>query len=174
MLSINSHLFLRRPEPSDAAVFYQYKNDPSVISSLGGFHHGLTLSNINHWIDKQSSHDSQIIWSIVFSSSNHCIGHVGFYNIDYRIRCAEFGILIGDKEFQGKGIGFQVTHYLLNYGFYNLNLNRISLTVLSTNSAAIQLYKKCGFIQEGVLRQAQFKDNNYIDLLCFSVLRNEL
>ena len=127
MLSINSHLFLRRPEPSDAAVFYQYKNDPSVISSLGGFHHGLTLSNINHWIDKQSSHDSQIIWSIVFSSSNHCIGHVGFYNIDYRIRCAEFGILIGDKEFQGKGIGFQVTHYLLNYGFYNLNLNRISL-----------------------------------------------
>ena len=97
MIIINDLTFLRKLEQSDAQLFYLYKNDPEVTALLGGFHSGLSQASITKWIENQDQLDHQLIWSIVHKSNHLCIGHVGLYKIDPRIRSAEFGILIGDK-----------------------------------------------------------------------------
>ncbi len=43
---------------------------------------------------------------------------------------------------------------LLKYAFYEMNLHRIGLDVISYNKAAIKLYKKMGFQEEGCMREA--------------------
>jgi len=62
---------------------------------------------------------------------------------------------------------------LLRHGFLTLNLNRVFLRVFETNPRAIRSYEKAGFIHEGRLRQAEFRDGQYVDILLMSVLRSE-
>ncbi len=95
-------------------------------------------------------------------------------NIDAVCRKAEYGgIMIGVPFNRGKGIGKLVTMMLLRHVFYDLNLNRFEGVWLITNRPSIEMGKKCGFKEEGVLRQATYKNGQYHDLLQMSILRME-
>jgi len=77
------------------------------------------------------------------------------------------------KEYQGKGIGFQAYNYFLPYLFKEYSLNKITLEVLGSNSRAINLYYKLGFVKEGVKRQEVLKGTEYVDSIIMSVLKSE-
>jgi len=62
---------------------------------------------------------------------------------------------------------------LLTFFFDKLEMNRISLKVLETNLGAKRIYEKLGFIQEGIERQAIYRDGKFIDYILMSVLRDE-
>jgi len=164
-------VLLRPIEPCDAEVFYYYKNDYEIANLLGGFSYGYSKLDIVRWINNHSGRQDEIIWSIIFNDI--CIGHVALYKIDHRVGSAEFGIIIGEKSSWGKGVGEICTRLVIDYGFSELNLNRIYLSVLASNERAINLYKKIGFIQEGILRKAQYKNNTYIDVVLMAILRDE-
>ncbi len=90
------------------------------------------------------------------------------------INCvSEFSIYIGDKEERGKGYSKEATNKTLKFGFYELGLNRISLKVLEENITDINLYKKCGFVIEGVIRKSVFKSNEFKNEILMSILKEE-
>jgi RimJ/RimL family protein N-acetyltransferase len=62
---------------------------------------------------------------------------------------------------------------MLRYGFDTLNLNRIFLRVFASNPRAIRSYEKADFIHEGRMREAEFRNGQYVDVLLMSVLRSE-
>ena len=62
---------------------------------------------------------------------------------------------------------------MLKHAFENLNLNRVELTVLSDNEVAKHLYEKCGFIYEGRKRKSIYKRGKFVDILIYSILREE-
>ena len=162
---------LRRPEARDIDALYAQKNDPEVANLLGGFSLGYSRRDLEGWIEAHRTRRDEIIWVIADSETDTCLGHVGLYNIDGRIRSGEFAIMIGEKSAWGKGLGTEVTRYVLDYAFDALNRNRVHLTVLATNPRAIAVYEKLGFEREGVMRQAQFKRGAYIDVVVMGKLR---
>lgn len=117
------------------------------------------------------SKDDEVLFSIW--AADNFIGTVGLYSIHPIARSAEFRIFIGDKEYWGRGIGTECTQMVLDYGFSRLNLNMIWLGVNIENKAAIRVYEKSGFVYEGQLRQVQYRNGRYYDVLRFSVLREE-
>ncbi|MEZ4223852.1 MAG: GNAT family protein [Polyangiaceae bacterium] len=164
---------LRRPEPKDVDALYAQKNDPEVANALGGFSMGYARADISEWVERHRRMGGELIWVIAATSDDTCLGHVGLYNIDHRIRKAEFAIMLGAKERQGQGLGKRVTRFVLDYAFDNLNLNRVELSLLASNARAKRLYDSLGFVQEGVQRQAQFKNGEYLDVILMSLLRDE-
>lgn len=170
---IVNDLFLRRPEPEDLDVFYQQKNSPEIAAMLGGFTLGYARQDLRDWLEYHRRRDDEVIWTICKRSTNQCLGHAGFYHVDFRVRQAEYAILIGDMAAWGKGIGKRVTEFCLAHGFEQMNLNRIYLSLLATNQRALGLYRGLGFRQEGLLRQAQYKDGQYVDVIQMAVLRQE-
>ena len=98
------------------------------------------------------------------------IGHAGLYQIDSRVRKAEYAILIGDKEHQGKGLGKTVSKAVLAFGFEELNLHRISLRVIATNARAIRLYESVGMRRDGVLGSEHYRGGKYINTVIYSIL----
>ncbi|MDI6816840.1 MAG: GNAT family protein [Actinomycetota bacterium] len=164
---------LRDPEPADIEALYHYKNDPAIAGTLGGFTSGYSLSDIQDWIEFHRKRDDEVVWVIAEAESDHCVGHIGFYRIDYRARSAEFAILIGDRALWGKGLGRACTAHMLTYGFNELNLNRVHLTFMASNEPARRLYLALGFKEEGVLRQAQYKNGAHVDLVVMGILREE-
>lgn len=166
------NVLLRRPEPGDLDALYAFKNDPEVAAMLVGFTTGYALQDLREWIEAHRKRSNEVIWTIARAEDNACLGHAGLYDVDQRVRSAELGILIGPPAW-GQGIGKKCVAFLLDYGFGELNLNRVWLSVLATNERALRLYQSMGFRQEGVLRQAQFKRDRFIDVIIMSMLRDE-
>ncbi|AUJ24140.1 Spermidine N(1)-acetyltransferase [Virgibacillus dokdonensis] len=94
-------------------------------------------------------------------------------NIDQKNRNAECIIDIGEKDYWGRGVGKEALKLLLDYAFLELNFHRVSLRVFSFNERAIQLYRKLGFKQEGVSRQALFQNGNWHDMIHMAILQQE-
>jgi RimJ/RimL family protein N-acetyltransferase len=166
-------IVLRRPEERDLPKLYEFKNDPLVASALGGFSTGYSSCDMNAWLASHQGRKDEVLWTIADKNTDDCLGHVGLYCLDHRIRSAEYAIMIGEESARGRGLGKLVTLEVLSYGFKWLNLNRIELSVLSNNEAALRLYKAVGFVHEGTRRQAQYKDGVYLDLHVMGLLRSE-
>lgn len=171
MRTINDLLLLRKPEINDIDALYVLKNDLETNDLLGGFTKGCSKEDIKEWIFSHNKASDECLYLIQELSSEKVIGHIGLYHIDLRIRKAEFAISIADKSSRGKGYGKICSEYMINFGFSQLNLNRIELSLLSTNIIAFSLYHGLGFVQEGLLRQSQFKNNGYIDVILMAKLK---
>jgi len=81
--------------------------------------------------------------------------------------------MIGDRQAWGKGLGTLLAQFALDYAFDWLNLNRVHVTMLATNTRSIAMCERVGFQQEGLMRQAQFKGGEYIDVVVMSKLRDD-
>lgn len=101
------------------------------------------------------------------------IGVISLFSINWRDRCAEVGITIGDPACWGQGYGTDAMRVILDIGFNWYNLHRVDLHVVADNERAIRSYEKVGFRQEGKLREAVFVDGSYRDLLLMSILGRE-
>jgi len=84
-----------------------------------------------------------------------------------------FGIGIGDPDYRGKGYGSDAISVLMRYAFHELNLHRLTLGVFSYNTRAIRAYTKLGFVEEGRLREALFRDGKRHDILHMGLLRRD-
>jgi RimJ/RimL family protein N-acetyltransferase len=166
-------VILRRFELKDIERLYTFRNDWDVIRSLVGFSKGYSTKDIADWIEIHRARSGEILWCIAETQTDLCLGHVGLYQVDHRVRCAEFGILIGETTWWGRGVGTAVSSAVVRYGFLELNLHRIQLSVLASNTRAVRIYEKLGFHQEGVHRDAQFREGRFCDVLTMAILENK-
>ena len=73
------------------------------------------------------------------------IGNCMFYDIDYRRARAELGIMIGDRDYWGKGYGTDTVESLLDYIFSSTAISRVYLHTLEWNHRALRSFAKSGF-----------------------------
>lgn len=167
-------ILLREITSSDIKQINHWRNDKELIDFLGAnyMYTSETIDEIwyQNYINNRSK---QIRLAIIDDEKNKHIGNVYLTEIQSVNRSAEFSILIGEKEYWSKSIGEDVTNTVINHGFNDINLNRIYLYVLSDNERAIKMYKKLNFKEEGILREAVFKNGEYKDFLLMSILSKE-
>lgn len=101
------------------------------------------------------------------------VGFCGLYMIDATHRRAEFGILIGEADARGRGLGTKVTSEILRVAFDELGLNRVFLELLASNSLARRVYEKCGFQLEGRARAHVLRNGRFVDVLSMGILADE-
>ena len=143
---------LRELERKDLPAINKWRNDPELIALLGA-----PFRYIN--LDEDGGDD--------------ILGLASLVSINYMNQSAEFHIMIGDIQNQGRGLGTFAVNSMLNHAFNNMNLQRVELTVLDNNTRAKHLYEKCGFTYEGRKRKAKYKDGKFVDMLMYSILREE-
>ncbi len=77
------------------------------------------------------------------------------------------------KDFRGKGLAYESYKKFIPMLFKELNLHKITLEVLETNTRAINLYKKLGFKVEGIKREEVLKNDIWIGSIIMSIFENE-
>lgn len=128
-----------------------------------------TQTWIEMCINKTNGYEQK---AIMTEEGKH-IGWVDLKNIDKLNKHAELGIAIGDKSYWGKGYGLSAMNEMLQWGFNQLELNKIWLRVEIDNEKAIKSYKKMGFVEEGILRQDRLRNGEFVDRLRMSILKDE-
>lgn len=104
---------------------------------------------------------------------NERIGYFRTSNYSEKNRSIYIGLDL-HADYRGKGIGFSAYKKFIPFIFSKYNLNKISLEVLSTNISAIALYKKLGFVTEGIKRLDVCKNGIFIDSIMMSMLLSEM
>ena len=95
---------------------------------------------------------------------------VALTDIDWVYRIGTLHIMIGNSNNRNRGIGTFAVTEMLKHGFDDMNLHRIELEVLVSNSRAIHLYEKIGFEKEGIKKKAAFKNGLYVDVAFMALL----
>ena len=164
---------LRELQKEDLRTINKWRNDPNDIDLLGAPYRYINMDVEMKWYDNYMVNRNNSIRCVITNEEDEPIGLVSLLNIDFMNQSATFHIMIGDNENQGKGAGSYALNQMLQHAFFNMNLQRVDLSVLPTNSRAIHLYEKFGFQREGVKRKARFKNGIFVDMIEYSLLRDE-
>ncbi len=162
---------LRAIERTDLPTFVRWFNDPDIVQHLT-LYLPMSLAEEERWFEQQLTDKSKHILAIETEDGIH-IGNVGLHDLNWKDRNAVLGIVIGDKEFWGRGYGTDAVLTMLRFAFEELNLHRVSLIIYDHNHRAIRCYEKCGFLDEGRDREAQFSGGKYHDDIRMSILASE-
>ncbi|MFN2131694.1 MAG: GNAT family N-acetyltransferase [Anaerolineae bacterium] len=162
---------LRRIERDDIPTFVRWFADPEVREFLL-LNRPISIAEEEQWFVQQLQSQNAELFAIETNDGIH-IGNIGLHDINWLHRSAEMGIVIGHKQYWGKGYGSDAIRTLLRFAFDEMNLHRVQLTVYEDNARAIRAYEKCGFRHEGRLRDAVYRKGRYYDMLLMSVLSGE-
>ena len=171
---IGEKVLLRPLQEEDASGRYpSWLNDADV--SFGNSHHvyPYTRQQAVDFIRSLSGQKSAIVLAIVEKLSMQHVGNISLQSINYTTRCAELAVLLGEKSCWGKGFGTEASHLLVTHGFLSVNLHRIELGTPSFNIGMQKIAVALGMKQEGVKREAFFKNGGYHDIFSYGILRSE-
>ena len=112
-------------------------------------------------------------WGITLKDDGSLIGSCGFYKWENEPhRKAEMGYDLA-PAYWGRGIMREALQAIIRYGFEEMNLNRITVLVISYNDRSLRLVNRLGFVKEGVMRESAFFDGEFIDDVLLSLLRSD-
>ena len=84
------------------------------------------------------------------------IGDADFRNVD--AESAEYAIMIGARDLQGRGLGRRFTTMLHAWAFRGLGLDRVYVTILPANAASVRLFEQLGYEPDSSLRARSLID----------------
>lgn len=170
---VGKTVYLRGVEKKDLSTMFQWANDSEVtrLMIMGFKPNNIELMEEEY--NRSIRSNNEIVLLIVDKKTEKIIGTTGFYMMNWVTRSAEYRILIGEKDFWGKGHGSEVANLMLTYAFDKLNLEKVWLGVNVENKAALKSYENAGYVKEGVLRKEIYRNGVYYDAVRMSVLREE-
>ncbi|KNF08486.1 acetyltransferase [Gottschalkia purinilytica] len=128
--------------------------------------------HIKQWYQSRNQQTDRLDLAIIERANGKLVGEVVFNDFEETTRNVNFRILIGASG-RGKGLGTDATALFLQYGFEVLGLHKVELEVYSFNPRAEKVYRKNGFVLEGIKREDFLYNDEYIDTKIFGLLKKE-
>lgn len=151
---MNSLIYLRPLLLSDAKISFKWRNDPQIWTYTAFTPTNEITEEIEeNWLAKSLNKQQDKRFAVCVRANDQYIGNVQLLDIHDGI--AEFQLFIGEKDYWGKGIGFQATLQMLDIAFNDLHLKSVFLTVHPDNIIAMRCYSRAGF--KYVSREAVIK-----------------
>ena len=169
-------IYLRAIEPEDYLVSYRWRNDHDLLKGVCGLPRFVSKETERKWVMRaieENETGRAVRLAICTKKEDKLIGYIYLTDIDNQNKTCSVGSLIGNKEYHGRGIIGQARYFLFKYAFLELGMHRVSANILVDNTASIRAGEKFGYVKEGVLRQAVYRNGKYRDVAVFSMLRSE-
>lgn len=171
---VGKDIYLRRIFKEDLeGNYFHWLNDPEVTKWM---QHGLFPNSerkMDSYYQSLENSQSDIFLAIILKEDDRHVGNVGLHRINYFFRTAEIGILVGEKDCWGRGLGTQAVKLVAEHAFLRLNLNRVFAGAVKENIGSIRIFEKAGFQREGLARESYFCEGNYRDCVQLGFLRSD-
>lgn len=138
--------YLRKLSVDDDLTSYLYwmqtpSNNPFILSAALSY----DLNQLKNFINTCNNQSDVNLFGIFTNKDGVHIGNIKFDEINLLNKSATFGILIGDKNFRGKGFAKEAIIASVLWLKDNYNVETIKLGVDHENISALNLYLKLGF-----------------------------
>jgi ribosomal-protein-alanine N-acetyltransferase len=110
-----------------------------------------------------------VTFAIALKSNQALIGCISIEGISKTHKCGEAGYWIG-VDFWNQGFCTEALKALIEFGFKELGLNKITSRHMSKNPQSGKVMLKTGMMQEGVLRDDCFREGQFEDSVVYGIL----
>ena len=167
-------LILRRINKSDLSDVFEYASDPRTSEYLLWSPHpnvAYTKAYLQR-VDKLYKSGRFYDFAITLKDTGKMIGTVGFTSADAFNSSLEIGYVLNFK-YHGRGIATEAVRRIIEFGFCELNFNRIEAKFMVENSKSRDLLRRLGFKAEGILREAVKKEGQFRSCEIYSLLKSD-
>ena len=171
-VTINTErLTLRWMDAGDAEALFAIFSDPQVARFWSG----------PPWTDVQQARNSIALalddyasgtgmkMAVVLKETGQMIGYTNFYAFYDANRRCDIGYAMA-SAFWGKGYQTEALRAKLDYGFRELNLNRVEADIDPRNDASAKVLEKLGFEKEGFMKERWIVNGEVCDTAFYGLL----
>jgi [ribosomal protein S5]-alanine N-acetyltransferase len=167
-------IYIRKLQPEDVSESYvSWMNDPEVVQFLESRWNHYSLDDLRSYVKALNETENNYFFGIFLISSDKHIGNIKVGEIDSIHRYANIGIMIGDKNFWGKGIASEAISLVSRFCFEHLNLNKLKSNVYEPNTGSHKAFIKAGFKEVGRYKRHRFYNGNYVGEIILEKLNPE-
>ena len=140
----SERIYLRTLTNSEANEQYRsWLCDPEVNRFLAT--KSATIQELCDYIKQKNEQSDALFYGIFWRASDEFIGTIKLEPINISEHKAVIAIMVGDKNYWGKGVAGEAMGLLMNYAFTELGILEMELGVIGQNVSAIRAYEKLGF-----------------------------
>ena len=131
----------------------------------------IEISKTQKWFDNNIGRIDR--YDAIIEADGVPCGTIGLLSIDKINSKAEYYIAMGETDLKGKGVSTQASKLILDYGFKELDLNKIYLFTETENIIAQKLFEKIGFVKEGCIRLDILSHGKFVDRYLYGIIRSD-
>ena len=175
IIKIDTNLTLELTSQKHADELYRAvdnnrKHLSAFLSWVGNMN---SVSNFNDYIKNcELLYKEKKEVSFVIISGKDAIGRIGLHHMNLQNKNVAIGYWL-TKESEGKGIITRACKKLISFGFHELGLHRIEIKAAVNNLKSQAIPQQLNFKKEGILREAELVNETFLDLVLYSMLRDE-
>jgi len=174
-IQISDTIHIEETAPQHAHALYHavHTNRAHLSAFLPWVDYMNSLESMENYISHcQNLRQSGKEKSFVIFSNRILVGRIGLHYIQAENKSATIGYWL-IKNMEGNGIITQCCAKIIDLGFQEILLNRIEIKAAMKNIRSQAIPEKLGFFREGILRQAELVNGQFLDLYLYSLLANE-
>lgn len=162
----NMNIKIRKWQLSDIDNLVQFANNKSISDKLAdAFPFPYTKEFGLNFIERVSTEEPTKIFAITIDDKP--IGSIGIFPAtDIHRKNADIAYWIAEP-FWGQGIAVRAIAIIIDYAFKTFNISRIYAKPYGSNPNSHKVLEKAGFELEATLKNAVFKNNEYLDELIY-------
>lgn len=168
-------LFLRKVSKEDVHFFYQSLQAKKMTNylSLGPLR---SLDHSKRLIKNYlKSWDKYLQFNYVIelreNRTSIRIGSISLWAINWYHQRSGVGIWLLPQYWE-QGLGSKTILLIKNIAFNHLNLNRLEAHIATQNERSINMFKKCDFVAEGILKKYLRIDGKFQDAVLVACFKN--
>ena len=163
---------LRAIEKTDLELMREMLNDPEIENLVVGWAFPISKYQQEKWYENNIGNQTNLRF-IVETDDGQAVGLATLVNIDWKNRRATHGMKLAKTNTRHKGLGTDTVMAIMRYAFDELQLNRLDGSWFEDNIPSKNMYMKCGWKEEGRLRQYVYKKGKYRDLMTTGILKSD-
>lgn len=150
--------------------YYRWMNDPEVNRYLETRYVPQSHETIAEFVRNMAGRSDEPFFAICTNNTGDHIGNIKIGPINWRHRYADVSLLIGEKEFWGKGYASEAIALVTRFGFEVINLNKLEAGCYAENEGSARAFEKCGYAREGLSRGHFFFEGRPTDCIRLGLL----
>ncbi len=147
-------------------------NDPVVCQFNRHGQGDYTEAKARQYLQTIKDSDRTIVFAICIKGPGIHIGNISINDIDWTTCTGEISILIGEKQYWGKGFGKEAVKQVMDYGFNILSLHCLWMGMTVNNRGMIRIAEELGFREERILRNVFIKNGVSLDITEWTYLNS--
>ncbi|MAO34188.1 MAG: GNAT family N-acetyltransferase [Flavobacteriales bacterium] len=163
----HDRLSLRLFEEADISDDYiAWLNDPEVVQFSNQRFLTHDRESCKAYLDSFLNSDN-IFLLITHNESEEAVGTMTVY-FSKNHQTADIGIIIGNKDFWGMGLGEEAWRTVMDFLLEKLDIRKVTGGALSCNKGMVRIFEKVGMVPDGIRKDHEMIDGKPYDILHFA------
>jgi ribosomal-protein-serine acetyltransferase len=149
------------------------RNRNHLRTWLGWLHDGFDENELREFIRaREADNAARVSLTTNIRVDGELCGAIGLHAFNERNRNTSIGYWI-DAGYEGRGIITRACRAIVTAAFRDYGMHRVEIRCAVGNTRSAGIAQRLGFVEEGILREAEWHYDRWLDLRVFSMLRQQ-